>query len=43
MEIVYDVRGSGGEPIHGTIHNTIHSLEEAAKPAVSAEQLPAKP
>jgi putative heme-binding domain-containing protein len=43
MEIVYDVRGSGGEPIHGTIHNTIHSLEEAANPAVPAKQLPAKP
>jgi hypothetical protein len=46
MEIVYDVRGSGGEPIHGKIHNTIHSLGKAADAAAAADRgsgLPAKP
>ena len=28
MEIRYSLRGSGGEPVIGTIHNTIHQLGE---------------
>jgi hypothetical protein len=43
MEIVYDVRGSGGEPVHGVIHNTIHSLEDAANARGRADAVPAKP
>jgi hypothetical protein len=43
MEIVYDVRGVSGEPVHGTIHNTIHSLGDAANTPVRAPALPAKP
>ena len=26
MEIVYSLKGSGGEDVNGTIHNTIHEL-----------------
>ena len=43
MEIVYDVRASGGEPVRGAIHNTIHSLGEAADAAGRANARPAQP
>ena len=28
MEIRYSLQGAGGEPVEGTIHNTIHNLQE---------------
>jgi putative heme-binding domain-containing protein len=34
MEITYRVRGKGGEPVEGVIHNTIHRLGPAADGAI---------
>ena len=28
MEIRYSLQGVGGEPVEGTIHNTIHNLQD---------------
>ncbi len=28
MEIVYDLKGAGGEPVAGRLHNTIHHLTD---------------
>ena len=29
MEVLYKLKGEGGEPIDGVIHNTIHAIGDA--------------
>ena len=35
MEITYRIKGRGGEPVDGVIHNTIHQLRDEGEEAAT--------
>ncbi|MGC8638714.1 MAG: DUF6797 domain-containing protein, partial [Isosphaeraceae bacterium] len=43
MEITYKIRGRGGEPVTGVIHNTIHHLPPGSSRTVKSGRIIRKP